>query len=105
MIAELRQKGYQIHISWVRGHANHTGNEYVDCLAKKGVEMHRRMSSLSPNIPISSTKLLSAELGRLLINNGTKSGVVTHFVPKQKTFFLERTGIGRSSSRTCLAAP
>ncbi len=40
LIAELRQQGFQIEIAWIKGHANFTGNEYVDCLTKKEVEMY-----------------------------------------------------------------
>ncbi len=29
LVAQLRQQGYKFHISWIKGHANHTGNEYV----------------------------------------------------------------------------
>ncbi len=54
LLAKLRQQGYQTEISWIRGHANHTGNKYADCLAKKAVEMYARTSYLSPNIPISN---------------------------------------------------
>ena len=53
-LAELRQQGYEIEISWIKGHANYTGNEYVDCLAKQGVEMFRDTSTLCPSIPISN---------------------------------------------------
>ncbi len=54
LIMELRQNEYQIEIELIKGHSDNTGNEYGDCLAKKGVEMFCRMSFFSPNIPISN---------------------------------------------------
>ncbi len=46
LITELGQNEYQIETEWIKGHANHTGNEYADCLAKMGVEMFIMMSYL-----------------------------------------------------------
>ncbi len=109
LMAELREQGYQISkskISLIRGHVNHTANEYVNCLAKRGWRCTGGRAPCPPTSP-SPTKLSSAELGRQLISNGTKSGVVTHSVPKQKEFLptvdRSRQKLIKELSRSSLA--
>ncbi len=46
-----------IKIGWVRGHANNTGNEYADSLAREGAEEAKLISYSSPFVPISCGRL------------------------------------------------
>ena len=40
---ELVSQGFQIKIFWIKAHANFTGNEYADYLAKKATSSHRKV--------------------------------------------------------------
>jgi len=44
------KKTNPIHIGWVRGHADNTGNELADCLAKEGNKLTGK--SVSPELPV-----------------------------------------------------
>ena len=106
LIAELRQQGYQIHISWIRGHANHTGNEYADCLAKQGVEMFGRTSFSSPNIPISN-KIVKRRIREAIDKQWDKKWRNYTFCSKTKDFLptvdRSRQKIIKELSRSSLA--
>jgi hypothetical protein len=64
--------GLDIAINWVKGHANNTGNELADMLAKKGAELNGICHSASPSIPI-STRVVKNEIAKSIDTRWQKS--------------------------------
>ena len=51
ILKELNER-FSIKISWIKGHANHMGNEYADALECKGAHSARELLSVPPYLPI-----------------------------------------------------
>ncbi len=53
---KLSERGFDIRIDWTKAHANTTGNEFADCLAKEGAAQPLNMSATPPPIALSEKK-------------------------------------------------
>ena len=75
-----------IALRWVKGHADHIGNEEADTLAKQGAMDENLMIT---DIPLPSHKLLKIDLENALFKASRWIGNGTSPAGKQNTFFPE----------------
>ena len=100
LIRELSNANSKITIEWLRGHADNTGNELADMLAKTGTEDNIGLIGPQPTIPISN-RIIKNKITEAIDSKWQRNWSATSSCRQTKLFMpkADRTKLKQMSKR------